>query len=324
MARRRKYHPHGSVLFATLSIEEGLLLLCTPLCKALIQGCLARAQHLYPIRICHFNTEATHLHLIGVVDDPDHVPAFIRHFKTETAHLLNRLLGRKKRTIWCEGYDSPVVLTPLRALMVIAYTYANPAKDNLEESIDAYPGLSSWQMFREKTLKHSWKWIQRPQVQELPARDQTLIGYTLAAQRVLKDSKQEHTFTLDPDAWLRAFNIPEAEHEEWNSRLIRRIRTLEERFGARRRLKHQRVLGAERLRAQPLDITYRPVRTGRRMWCLTEDRTLRREFIRFFDSISREARAILQRWRRGDFSARFPLGLYPPSFPKLAEPLYVW
>ena len=41
-------------------------------------------------------TQATHIHMILVVRNPDHVSSFIRHFKTESAHMLNRILGRKK------------------------------------------------------------------------------------------------------------------------------------------------------------------------------------------------------------------------------------
>jgi hypothetical protein len=48
-----KYHPNKSVLFVTFTVEEGLLLLCNPLCLAIIQSCLAAAQSLYPVRICH-------------------------------------------------------------------------------------------------------------------------------------------------------------------------------------------------------------------------------------------------------------------------------
>jgi hypothetical protein len=40
MARSMKYHPHGSVLFCTFRIEEGLLLPSNPLCMALITSCL--------------------------------------------------------------------------------------------------------------------------------------------------------------------------------------------------------------------------------------------------------------------------------------------
>lgn len=75
-----KYHPHGSVLFCTLSLEEGLLLLANPLCQAIIKSCLAAACTLYPVRICHILAEATHIHLVLVVINPDHVDAFFRHF----------------------------------------------------------------------------------------------------------------------------------------------------------------------------------------------------------------------------------------------------
>ncbi|MBX7143689.1 MAG: transposase [Oligoflexia bacterium] len=115
-----KYHPHGSVLFVTFSVEQGLLLLSNPLCEALIKSCLARAQFLYPVEICHFLVEATHIHMVLVVKNPDDVCRFVGYFKTESAHTLNGLLGREKRTVWCEGYDSPVILSPLREFMCIA------------------------------------------------------------------------------------------------------------------------------------------------------------------------------------------------------------
>ena len=119
--RKMKYHPHGSVLFCTCSIEEGLLLLANPLCEAIIRSCLARACARYPVRICHMIVEATHVHLVLVVINPDDVSAFFRYFKGESAHMINGLLGRNKRTVWCEDYDSPIVLTPIRALMAFIH-----------------------------------------------------------------------------------------------------------------------------------------------------------------------------------------------------------
>jgi REP element-mobilizing transposase RayT len=94
MAKAMKYHPHGRVLFCTFSLEEGLLLLANPLCKAIVKSCLARAQVLHPVRICHFIVQATHVHIVLVVMNPDDVHAFIRCFKTESAHMINRILGR--------------------------------------------------------------------------------------------------------------------------------------------------------------------------------------------------------------------------------------
>jgi REP element-mobilizing transposase RayT len=87
-----KYHPNGRVLFVTFTVEEGLVLLCNPLCRAIIESCLAAAQELYPVNISHLLVEATHVHLVLTVYNPEHVPAFMRHFKTESAHMINSRL----------------------------------------------------------------------------------------------------------------------------------------------------------------------------------------------------------------------------------------
>ncbi len=320
-----KYHPHNSVLFVTFSIEEGLLLLCNPLCEVVLQSCLARAQHLYPVRICHYLIEATHIHLVLVVERPADVPAFIRHFKTESAHLLNGILGREKRTVWCEGYDSPVVLTPTRTLLAITYLYSNPSKDNLEDSIESYPGLSSWQMFQTGNHSKTWKYIKRTTIRTLSDDSHNLSGYTREAARLQTISKNVHAFRVEPNAWMDAFNITDlTEQMRLNSVIVNHLRLLEQRARTKRATSRKRIIGKERLVHQRLDTHYRPKRTGKRMWCLSENRGLKVRFIHFFRHLMNEARRISKNWLLGDFSEAYPLGLYPPSLPKLAEPLAVW
>jgi hypothetical protein len=320
MAKRMKYHPHGSVLFCTFSLEEGLLLLSNPLCRIIIESCLARAQTLCPVKICHIVTEATHVHIILVVDNPDDVPGFIRNFKVETAHILNRLLGRDKRTIWCEGYDSPIVLTPLRALVAIAYMYSNPAKDNLERSIDGYPGFSSWQMFRQGDLVKNWKRLRRFQFEPISENEHSLKDYTALAQRLLGESQEVQQFKLEPNAWMEAFGIHSPkEQERINKRLFDRIRTLENRAAALREKSGKPVLGRLRMLHQRINTPFQPKRTGRRMWCLSEKRSVRMQFINFFRRLMEKARGIRQLWLSGDATVRYPPGLYPPNMPKLAD-----
>jgi hypothetical protein len=322
MGKGMKYHPHGSVLFCTFSIEEGLLLLANPLCDAIIKSCLARACVLNPVRICHILVEANHVHIVFVVIDPEHVPGFIRCFKTESAHMINGLLGRDKRTVWCEGYDSPIVLTPIRALVAIAYLYSNPAKDNLEVSIDTYPGFSSWQIFQSEDVNRRWKRLRRPQFTAIPRNSNNLRGYTELAEKVLEDSTEVQAFRLEPNAWMEAFGYRSAlEHKKINERLVARIRLIEERAERERAKRKGRVLGRERLLAQVFNTTYRSKRNGRRMWCLSEKRRIRAEFIRFFKELMQKARAVRQRWKMGDVTVPYPPGLYPPSMPKLANAL---
>lgn len=322
MRRKMKYHPHGSVLFCTFSLEEGLLLLANPLCNAIVKSCLAAACSLYPVRICHIIVEATHIHLVLVVINPDHVDAFFRHFKTESAHMLNGLLGRNKRTLWCEGYDSPVVLTPTRALIAIAYLYSNPSKDNLETCIDSYPGFSSWKIFQSGHFTRQWKRLRRPQFTPITRDANNLRGYTKRAEEIAAASDEVQTFTLEPNAWMEAFGYHSPEQQrKLNEQLIARIRVIEDRAERRRLRENRRVFGRERLIAQVFDTTHRPKRSGRRMWCLSERRSMRVEFIKFFKALMQRARAVRERWRLGDVAIAYPPGLYPPSMPKLANVL---
>jgi hypothetical protein len=111
------------------------------------------------------------------------------------------------------------------------------------------------------------------------------------------------------------------EQQKINDQLIARIRLLEERAEKKRTREKKRVFGRERLIAQVFDTTYRPRRKGRRMWCLSEKRSVRVEFIRFFKALMQKARAVRELWKLGDVTVPYPPGLYPPSMPKLANML---
>lgn len=277
---------------------------------------------MHPLTISGFLIESTHVHLIVVVRNPEDVSGFVRYFKTESAHMLNRVLGRGKRTVWCEGYDSPVVLTPIRALIAMTYLYSNPAKDNLEESIENYPGLSSWEMFRSGVHTKFWKRLRRPAFKQLATESHNLRGYTKEAQRLLSETTKTHIFRIDPTAWMLAFGIEDlAEQQRINTRLVDRVRELERRAFEKRKILGQTVIGKEKLLNQTLNTTYRSKRGGKRMCCLSEDRSLRIDFINYLKDIYYKAKEIVAQWKLGDFSQSFPLGLYPPSMPKLAEPI---
>ena len=315
-----KYHPKGSVLFVTFSVEEGLLFLSNPLCMSIIQSCLVAAYLLYPVRISHITVEATHIHMVITVLDPDHVNAFIRHFKTESAHAINTILGRKKRTVWCDGYDSPRILTLSKAMSVISYIYCNPAKDNLVSSINEYPGFSTWKMFTSGETTKMWKRFRRPQFRCLPGNSHNLRGYTKEAQRLFEESSETETFTLEPNAWLEAFGITDPEQQNRiNNRIIERVLTLEKRAADKRIREKKTVIGRQRLQEQKIDIYYRPDRKGRKMWCLSDKRSIRVEYINMLKELRKNAREVLALWILGDRTAEYPPGLYPPSFPKLAN-----
>ena len=109
-----------------------------------------------------------------------------------------------------------------------------------------------------------------------------------------------------------------------NEKLIKRVKKLEERARKKRFSEKHSVIGARKLCSQPFNLTYQSKRSGKRMWCLSEKRSLRIQFINFLKNLFYEARLVRKKWAMGDFSTPYPLGLYPPCVPKLAEPLNMW
>jgi len=138
---------HNTLVEVCFRTEEGLPFVATPYIKAIMQSIIAAAQTMYPTTICHFILMANHMHLQLVVQDPKDFVAFVGYIKRESAHAINRLLGRKKLTVWCDRYDDPKILDPDKAIQRIVYLYSNPSNANLVSNIDEYPNLSSWQAF---------------------------------------------------------------------------------------------------------------------------------------------------------------------------------
>ena len=64
---------------------------------------------------------------------------------------------------------------------------------------------------------------------------------------------------------------------------------------------------------------YTPKKFGRRMFCICSDIPIRVNFINFIKSLRKEAARVLMRWRVGDFSEKYPLGLFPPFVPRLGN-----
>lgn len=311
-------------MFATASLEQGLLLLANPLCQSILKSCLAKALSWFPVRLCHFVVEANHVHMVYVVKNPSDACKFMGYFKAEVAHRMNKLFGWKKRTVWCEGYDSPVILSPTRALITIAYLYSNPAKDSLEESIDRFPGLSSWKMFRTGQHTVKWKHIRRSAFRFLAKDAHTLQGYTREAERILNSTKRTQEFQIQPNAWLEAYGISDPDEQNvWNSRLVERIRTLEVRAKEQRQVRKSAVIGRAKLMSQKMTLNYKSNRSGKRMWCLSHKRSDRVAFIENLKILIKLADVVFTNWHLGDYSVSYPPGLFPPGMPKIIEPLPV-
>ncbi len=171
------------------------------------------------------------MHLIVAFRNLADIPDFLGHFKTESAQALNSFLGRNKRAVWCDGYDSPTVLTMSKTIAVIGYSYSNPAKNNLVGSVDEYPAFFTWKMFRRRQLTRFGKGIRGLQYRALTSDGHNPGGDTREAERLVRDEP----FTLEPNAWLEAFGIPlPSEQERIKAGIMQLVRYLEVRAKRKR------------------------------------------------------------------------------------------
>ena len=309
--------PHTVVLL-TSRVQQGLPFTCTPLMEKILWSALAVACNLYPVKIISFVVMGNHIHIIALVEDPANTEGFMERFKCETAHAVNRLLGRRQVSVWCEGYDSPAILTIEDLIEKMAYVYANPVRAHRTDSIDNYQGLSSWEMFTSGNLTKDVKRVRRPSLERLPKGRLTQGQQQYIAHLVQQKCAETLSFTLYPDAWMKAFRNQKSSRD-FHQKVVNRIREIENEFAALRKQQKLRLPTAQEVVSQPMDIPYSPNSFGRRMWCICHDISVRASFISFIKTLRSKAKDIRNRWRQGDWSETFPPGLFPPCPPPIAN-----
>jgi REP element-mobilizing transposase RayT len=288
--------------------------------ELILWSALGVAQSLYPVKIIAFVVMGNHIHIIALVEDPTTVESFMERFKCETAHAINRLRGRRQITVWCEGYDSPVILTIDDLVEKLAYVYANPVRAHRASSIEKYQGVSSWRMLTSGEAVREVKRIRRTFLAPIAT------GKVSAAVRLQEASLVENqvterlTFTLSPNAWTLAFP-QQMTPNKLKERVSRRVREIEAEMASIRQKKGIPLPSEFEVSSQPIDIPYQPKRFGRRMWCICSDISLRIAFISFIKNLREKARKVRLEWLRGNCAEPFPIGLFPPTQPMLANVL---
>jgi REP element-mobilizing transposase RayT len=310
MPRNPKQLIHGSTVSVCFRTEEGLPLTANPCIRYLLKGILAAAQSKYPVTLCHFVIMPNHVHIIFVVEDPENATKFIGYFKRESAHMVNRLMGRRKHTVWCEGYDSPTILDAETAMKEIAYLYINPAEANLETSIDRYPHVSSWDEFLSGGSCKTYSQVPRDCIPELPPGqlDDEVSARVLA--ELQEQATTEATLAVEPDAWMQTFEeSKEADPAVLNAEILAKVRQGEKIQAEKRR---SPVIGAQALIRQEIRRRFTPKKWGKRMICLGATKAIRVSFIAWAKQRTNVAKEAFQSLKRG-IPARFPPGMFLPG-----------
>ncbi|MDR2337761.1 MAG: transposase [Deltaproteobacteria bacterium] len=310
MAKKRKLYVENTVLFITSRVEKDLPFPAYPLINTTLLGILARAKSLYDISICHFVFMSNHFHLLAVVRNPADVPNFIRLLKLESAAAINRICGVRQNTVWTNGFDDPIVLTSDKVIDTIKYIYKNPAAADLVNSIEQYPGLSSWSMFRRGEHQKECVWLRRSQFHKIEnlglmtdKKQQEIIN-TLAG-----DEPIFHTFELEPNAWLECFpEYKNADSKELSNRIIKEVLQEE------RKLEHPRgVVGVKKLKTQAINKKFKSAKYGKRMLCISSNLELRKTYINYLKTITQLAKKTYKSIKNGVCNILLPAGTFMPG-----------
>lgn len=311
MPNNPKCFIHGTVIEVTFRTEEGLPLVPTDYMRLILLGIITRAQSLFPVTICHFVVMSNHIHMILVVQDPAAVKDFVGAVKRESAHAVNHLLGRRKHTIWCDGYDSAVILDPEKVVERIVYIYTNPQKANLEETIDRYPNLTTWDAFLKGGLEQTVRRIPRCCIPKLPKTTLSAYEQKRFSAKLLDRSMSGGVLLIEPDAWLDCFaETRDADPTRYKQEIVAKIRAEERRLAQART---QPVLGAITLRTQTIDVPFIPKKYGLRMVCLSTLKELRIAFLSWFKKQCSDAADAALRWKNGEALAMPPPGFFLPG-----------
>ena len=265
---------------------------------------------MYPLKIVACVVMGNHIHILAVVIEPADVPRFKEYTKRELSHAVNRLLGRRNRTVWIDGCDDPVIMDAEKAIERIVYLYTNPQKANLVESIEEYPNFTTWESFLAGGCVEVFPRIARPSIEVLlPSR--SLREHYEIAERLLAEAEEEYELQIEPDAWISCF--PELEGvspEELRDMIISKVREQEKLYGESRTTP---VIGAHALKLQDIRKPYTSKKFGKRMLCLSSFRSLRAAYIAWRLELHEQARKCYDQWREGDSSVVMPPGMFWPG-----------
>lgn len=239
---------------------------------------------------------------------------------------IKRLLGYEILHLW-EGTPMVALIPDIdTAIDRIAYFYANPSQANLEDSIERYPGLTSWNEF-ELSLSNpnakcstSATWIRARSLEKLPSPGLSRFQDIFFFEKFINSNKKSHELIVEPNAWMKCFNINNtSEVIAINQSIVSNIIFREQKSRERRALKGEKVLGAHKLVLEPIMKPHKPKKKNKKIFVICLDKNLRLSLIKDHQKFCALRRERYEEWKIGDFSSPWPPGAFRPPMPPLSN-----
>jgi REP element-mobilizing transposase RayT len=108
-----------------------------------LRGCLARVDY----RVVHISIQNTHLHVIVEAESKQALTRGMQGFTISAAKWINRVMGRKRGTVFPKRYHATYITTPTQARSELAYVLNNWLRHRVNVGVPSRidPFSSAWQ-----------------------------------------------------------------------------------------------------------------------------------------------------------------------------------
>lgn len=293
-------------------------------------GILGRTQRDNKVELCHFVDMNSHSHSMAVSITEENLSKFHMELKKKTTDAVKALLGISSLSLWEKRTGVHYIPTLEDAIERVIYIYCNPSNAGLCESIDHYPGLSSWAAFRDSApsidteVEIEARWYPVSEIPQIPNTRLLSQRQDEALYRELRDSEKAvgHPLVIKPFKWLETFGITTPQEiERIRQRIIARVRETERANALARAKSHTKSASREALQRTPYMKPHKPKKKERKIFVICSDKELRLSLLESFrhtitrcKECYRNAKAgIRVDWPPGTFIPWFPPGFAFPS-----------
>jgi hypothetical protein len=265
----------------------------------------------------------SHAHQLVIPNEPSQQVNFYMEYQKKVTDTAKKLTKRKQLNLW-EERPSVVEVAQLEdAIKRHIYIFCNPAKAGLVESIDEYPGLSSWNAFKtcepsvnaEVRIKAYWTPVSV--LGPLPDGDRlSPIGDKVMAQELRElEGTMEYDLVLKPLSWLGLYGVTDPTMiEKIRQRIIKEVYENESDFRKKRVEEQRPVLGATRLRQQKYFKPHTPKKRERRIFVICGCNERRPQIIASRKETSRKHKKCTELRKQG-LPHEWPPGTFIPWCP---------
>lgn len=303
--------------------REGLPLPPNELTNQLLTGILARTQRDEKVTLCNFVEMNNHAHQHCIPNEPAQHSKFYMEYQKKVTDTVRRLTKRTSLNLW-ERRPGVIRLAELEdAIGRLVYIFLNPAKAGLENSIDDYPGLTTWKAFTtceasvDAEVRIDAYWTPVSYLERLPNgnRLSPACDKNMAARMRESEGTVRYELIVKPLAWLKLYGISEPERvERIRQRIISEVYAGEAKLARERREQGRGVFGAQRLRHQEYLKSHNPKKKERKIFLICGNHSLRPTLIEIFQDIFAACRTCYLALKAG-LPHEWPPGTFVPWVP---------